>query len=269
MYYRGDTVSKNLTNEEFLNKFKLLKGEDFEVLSEYKAHREKMKFKHIKCGTIFEATANNMLHPEYGGCPICGAIKRNESRKNTYDKIFSKLEEIYYPKKAPFYIDTNQYYKNNKEKIKVVCTKCGNTFMCSPSNIMHGRGCPICNRVRANQSKRVTSIIDFLETKGFSNKTEDNLHYVLEYTFDDCVCVKPLRFDIALFKNNTLIGLIEYDGEFHDRIHWKDSRSNIEDVKHRDTIKNNYCLNHNIPLLRINYKNFKNYKTQILNFISK
>ena len=59
------------------------------------------------------------------------------------------------------------------------------------------------------------------------------------------------RFDFVLYNDtNTIIRIIEFDGEFHyiDSNIW-----NSQTVKDNDIIKNNYCNKNNIPLVRIPY----------------
>lgn len=62
-------------------------------------------------------------------------------------------------------------------------------------------------------------------------------------------------YDFAIFKNNNLIHLIEFDGEQHykeNRGAWKNHES-LEKIQERDKMKNEYALSHNIPLVRIPY----------------
>jgi len=69
-----------------------------------------------------------------------------------------------------------------------------------------------------------------------------------------------LKFDIAVFDNyNNLSLLIEYDGEQHDQEmrYSKDEEKNKEKlirIQLYDKLKNEYCIIHNIDLLRINYR---------------
>ena len=66
---------------------------------------------------------------------------------------------------------------------------------------------------------------------------------------------KPYRFDFAIFKNNQLAFLIEFDGRQHyegPEGKWKQN-SSLEDIQKRDNIKNEYCKKHNIILKRIPY----------------
>lgn len=83
-----------------------------------------------------------------------------------------------------------------------------------------------------------------------------------EYSFNDLVGLKggKLRFDFAIIgENEELLGLIEYDGEYHD----EELNPDIENYKvihEHDERKNTYCKNNNIPLLRIHHSEFENYK---------
>lgn len=76
----------------------------------------------------------------------------------------------------------------------------------------------------------------------------------------------PLRFDFVVFNDdNSIKLLIEYDGEQHfqnktDKI-WSDS---LEKRQERDRIKNDYCLSHNIPLIRIPYWEKNNITLELL-----
>ena len=253
-------MSKKLNNYEFLKRFYSIKDiNEYSVLSEYEGHRKKMIFKHNFCGTIFYATANNMLHEKYKGCPYCGKMNRDLNRRITYEKIKQKLIDLY-GDDIPFEYDESQYYKNNKDKIFVCCKKCKTTFDISISNMIHGRGCPICNSVRSNTSKNHNKIFDYL--------TEIGCNFKCEYTIDGCKKDRPLRFDFAILDNNeNLLCVIEYDGEFHDRIHWKDNKNDINYIISLDSIKNSFCNVNNIPLLRISHKNFSNFKEKIDKFL--
>jgi hypothetical protein len=64
-----------------------------------------------------------------------------------------------------------------------------------------------------------------------------------------------LRFDFAIFKQDQLICLIEYDGEQHFKFvkHFHKNVFNFKKAKEWDRRKNRYCLIHNIPLIRVPY----------------
>ena len=42
---------------------------------------------------------------------------------------------------------------------------------------------------------------------------ENNIDFKQEFSFEDLKDILPLRFDFAIFKNELLVGLIEFQGE--------------------------------------------------------
>ena len=101
-------------------------------------------------------------------------------------------------------------------------------------------------------SKGETIIADLL--------SQNNYQFITQYRFDDFVSEYnniPYRFDFAIFQNNKLSYLIEYDGEQHynyqtNSTSWN-SKENFEKTQILDNKKNSYCFNNNIPLIRIPY----------------
>lgn len=97
----------------------------------------------------------------------------------------------------------------------------------------------------------------------------NSIKYKTQYWFDDLRSEAniPLRFDFAILdKNNNLLRLIEYDGEQH-YLQKANKFFKADTLQHRkitDTIKNNYCLQHNIPLVRIPYWEKKNISFELL-----
>ena len=87
---------------------------------------------------------------------------------------------------------------------------------------------------------------------------EYNIKYIREYSFSDLVDDLPLRFDFAIFNENKLIGLIEFQGEQH---YIPSNGFYNETLIEHDKMKKEYCKNHNIPLIEIRYK--KNYNLKI------
>lgn len=123
------------------------------------------------------------------------------------------------------------------------CGVCGNIFYELPAKINNGHttscGC-------RKESFGETYIKELLDKKGIA--------YDSQYTFDDCKYVCVLYFDFALFYNNKLIGLVEYDGRQHfEPVDFFGGQEGFLKTTRRDEVKNNYCFAHNIPLLRLPY----------------
>lgn len=88
-----------------------------------------------------------------------------------------------------------------------------------------------------------------------------NIEHETQYKFKDCVNPKTqrkLKFDFAIFKNKELSFVVEYDGEQHFDIQryssdYDTNKKKYEELKYRDQIKDKYCKDNNIDLLRIPY----------------
>ena len=81
-------------------------------------------------------------------------------------------------------------------------------------------------------------------------------------TFDDCKNKNKLRFDFYLPDLNTII---EYDGEHHFKENKYFGEGNLEYITVNDEIKNQYCIDNKIKLIRIPYWKFDVIEN-ILNF---
>ena len=75
---------------------------------------------------------------------------------------------------------------------------------------------------------------------------EHNISFKREKKFNDCFFKYRLPFDFYIPKYNLCI---EFDG----RHHFEEIRGDFNLIKKRDEIKNNYCKNNNIKLIRIPY----------------
>ena len=89
---------------------------------------------------------------------------------------------------------------------------------------------------------------------------EKRILYKTQYTFPDFHFQTTNgipKFDFAIFSNEKLIFLIEYNGiqHYQDVEYFKESAVTIQA---RDTQKIEYCRNHNIPLEIIPYTDFDN-----------
>ncbi|MFF2531519.1 zinc-ribbon domain-containing protein [Brevibacillus sp. NPDC058079] len=108
-----------------------------------------------------------------------------------------------------------------------------------------GSGCPICI-----QSKGEKKIEKFLISR--------NITHQRQYGFEDCRYKRVIPFDFAIFNSKTeLIALIEYDGIQHEKpVEAWGGIKKLNEVIRKDHIKNEYCKNRNINLIRIKYSEF-------------
>lgn len=99
---------------------------------------------------------------------------------------------------------------------------------------------------------------------------ETKVKYKPEYTFENCRDKYVLPFDFVVFNDDGSIKLlIEYDGRQHyDSIPFFGGDEAFKVRQCHDKIKSQYCIDHNIPLLRLPYYlSNDEIKEKILNII--
>ena len=186
---------------------------------------------------VFEQNINNHINGQ--GCPKCGGSKRL-----TTEEFIKKSNHIHNEK----YKYDKVEYVNAHTKVKIICEEHG-IFSQSPNAHLVGCGCPSCT----NEYKGERIIRILLE----KNKIDFNT----QHKFKECKYKKELRFDFYI-KNKKLA--IEYDGRQHYQlVKLFGGENGFKKRKKLDAIKNKYCKDNNIKLLRIPYTEFKNIK-QIL-----
>lgn len=136
------------------------------------------------------------------------------------------------------------FFKHGKATVK--CLKCNQVFK-KKIKAAKKTGCLICSK---RVSKGEELIAKYLDGNGFN--------YQREYTFKDCKDKSLLPFDFALFQKGTVSILIEFDGAQHFKaVEYFGGEQQFINQKRRDSIKDKYCHDNNIRLLRISYKEVK------------
>ena len=98
-------------------------------------------------------------------------------------------------------------------------------------------------------SKNESKIATMLNSLNFSFKEQ---HTFKELTSTGRPCDK-LMFDFAIFNQNKLLYLIEYDGIQHFNEAHEFREGGFKTTHTNDLMKNKYCFDNNIPLIRIPY----------------
>jgi hypothetical protein len=83
----------------------------------------------------------------------------------------------------------------------------------------------------------------------------NSIKYQTQYSFEDLkgdFC--KLRFDFAIFKDNRLYGLIEFQGSQHYKKWGNESEERFQKRIEYDNKKRKYCLENNINLMEISYQ---------------
>lgn len=258
---KSDKLTTELFKQKVKDKFNYL-----EVLEEYTNNKTPILIKNVITGDCKKVRPDNLFRLKRPFLSINKKThkltensknkiiesKRNKNKK-TLDEIESKINnDLYILCK-----EKTQYINNKKSTIILKCKKCYLEFPISFVNLCAGKGCPYCNKEKRQESKNLSLIKKFLD--------ENNIKYETEYKIKDCKNQRVLPFDIKIEINNK-IKLIEYDGEFHD-FGYNNNKIALTKTKINDKIKSDFCILKNIPLLRLRYNTFDNYKCILKNFL--
>lgn len=157
-----------------------------------------------------------------------------------------------------------KYVGETKRKGQHILCKCqcGNSFKTTVESFRNGKErCDICSSS--------ISRIELL-TKHWLDKY--NINYIHQYSIDECKNILSLPFDFYIPNKNLLI---EVDGEGHykpcyfNNCSLKSAKASFKKTKENDKIKDTYCRDNNLNLLRIPYWEYlnDNYKDILYNHI--
>lgn len=172
------------------------------------------------------------------GCRKCAYLNRRHHKKITQDEFI--LKSII--KHNNLYDYSKVIYKNTRSFVDIVCKKHG-IFKQRGGSHLSGNGCPNC--VESRGSIIIKSILN-----------RYNISFISEYKFDDCRNKLPLPFDFYLYNMNICI---EFDGiQHYYQNDFFNKKTSFDYRIKNDNIKNTYCLDKNIKLIRIPYWEIEN-----------
>ena len=191
------------------------------------------------CGNpkLIKVSASNLKH---GAVSSCGCALAESIRK---DRCLQRIGKRY----SKLVVTGLLPYDVNKPGAYYTChCDCGKDCVISGRNLTSGVascGCLI--------SKGEEKIDKLLRSMGFS--------FVRQKSFDTCInpdTGNKLYFDFYLTKEKILI---EYDGEQHFRPGGANTfftEQKVAQIQLRDSIKDEWCKQHHIPLIRIPYTKY-------------
>ena len=202
------------------------------------------KCKCILCGKISYKQSCNLINGKANSCRcrtneatrIRNKAKSSVKVGNQYGYL-QVLEDLGY---------RQQTRGKNESWYRCKCHNCGNTnFEVNGNNLQSG-GTTSCGCVHSRGENLIQKLLQ-----------QNNINFAKEYSFTDLVTDKGyvMRFDFAVFENDKLAYLIEFDGRQHydgPEAKWTNGASK-EEIEYKDNLKNQYCKEHNIKLKRIPY----------------
>jgi len=217
-----------------------------------------------KKGHEWPALISNRNSKE-SGCPYCaGQLPSKENNLFTRDPVLaSEWHTTKNGDLTPYdvTVSSNKYawWK---------CKECDHEWytMINWRSGENGSGCPECNKTSTGEIL-ISSVLDSYSIPNTS-----------QFRIEECRNKNKLPFDHAVFgdiEKTDLIFLIEFDGYHHfypvcfGGISEEMAIKTMKQTQFHDKIKDKYCLDNNIHLLRINYKDFDNIPTIITTELQK
>lgn len=240
-------MNRSMSKETFIEKACKIHGNSFDYTNTiYNSSEYYIKIVCNTCKTIIKLIASNHLYCSKAGngCKTCSF---NKQRKTTEEFIEESIK-IHGNK----YDYSESIYLNAKTKIKILCKLCKSYFDIKPPQHTSAKhGCPKC-KLSHGESK-VSQVLEKFD-----------INYKPQKTFPECVGkINLLKFDFYLPDYNLCI---EYDGKQHfDKKSKFWSQSNIDN----DNIKNKFCFDNNIKLLRIHFMDYSRIEEILINFLDR
>lgn len=217
--------------EAITNKYKNT-YKNFQLVGEFTVIRKTL-FSYECCSCDYKYTKTlEVLHNKNYGCTNCFNIKRLDTLETFKEKVPAKILNV---------IEIVGDYISHRMPIDCECLLCKTVFTTTPDDLKKGNGCKNCSA----------------ENKSIGHKTirhilaSNNIQFEEEKTFENCANIRPLPFDFFIESENTII---EFDGiqHFQPIPNWGGEDAYKVRV-HNDSIKNRFCEDNGIKLIRIPY----------------
>ena len=176
---------------------------------------------------------NNLINGRR--CPLCSIEKKSKTYRLSDECVNNNIEKC-----GGVWINKGEYKNRYEKNLLIRCPICGEPFYTSYV-LFTQHGGQVCDNCKSDSSLGEQKIENFLR--------KSNISFKKEYWFKDCRDVNPLPFDFYLDDYNMVI---EFDG----RQHFGETNYftyTYEQTKMHDNIKNDYCNNNNIKMVRIPY----------------
>lgn len=223
----------DLTNQEF---------GDLLVLSLSKVDKQRKAWWlcQCKCGEIQEFCGIDLRSGKIRCCHKC-TQKNIKYKLNTYEKILNKKFNFLTA------IEPTDLRDNGGHILWRCICDCGTECFVSSNSLL-------TNNTQSCGCKKFSSGEEIIKQILLDN----NIKFIRQFNFSDCVSPKnfPLLFDFAVLDDfNKIKCLIEYDGEQHfNPIDFFGGEEGFNYLQKCDKIKNEYCKQNNLKLIRISYK---------------
>lgn len=194
-----------------------------------------------ECGNIVIVNSNSL---KTGHTTSCGCSRKGKNIKDITGQTFNKITVI---KKEEINQERRAVWRCRCE--------CGNEFLVSRSSLLIENKIKSCGCLKESLGEyKVRQILEKLK-----------IDFKTQYKIAECKNKNPLPFDFAIFNEDKLIALIEYQGDIHfiSTGGWNNEDSLLK-RQQNDFIKEQYCKENNIKLIKINYFDYEKINEEYL-----
>lgn len=239
----------NRLSLEYINKF-VKDNSNCELVSiDYISVDNILEFK-CGCGNYFSTSFHEFQSGNKRQCNECGKINQFINTTKTHEEF---CQELFIKYKDEYTVLGK--YKTDKEYILIQHNKCGHKWDITPNSILKQKRCPNCFKQQNFIHEGIAR--NFL--------CMNNIYFIDEYKNINCRDKRLLKFDFAIFNNiekTDLYCIFEIDGRQHFEpvnfggISDEKALENFKITQYHDSIKNKYCEDNGIRLIRIPYWDF-------------
>lgn len=221
---------------------------NWKILEISQPQKQAMALCQCECGTIKQVRVLNIL---YGYSKDCGCGRKKMLRdtltKNLIGQKFGKLTVLEL-------LDDSNDFKRRLYRCKC---DCGNETIQPSSSLISGHT-KSCGCLVSYHNMYINQLL-----------TDKSIYHISEYPV--IIDNVRYRFDFYLPDYNAFI---EYDGEQHYNVpryvgDVEENKSILENTRRRDEIKNQYCVDNDIDLLRIPYWESNSIENIIDNYLQR
>jgi len=226
-----ETQFKTKTHEQYLKELQERKIK-VKPLEEYKGDRIKILHE-CDCGNQWRVVPRLVL--QGSRCTLHMHDHAHMFKQWTHEEYLMKLKE------KDIQVKPLETYKGYDTPSLHKCI-CGTEWRTSPSSIFQGSKCGCI------KSREELVINKYL--------TKNNITFIPQQKFKGLKGKRHyLKYDFAIYDKETIICLIEYQGEQHYRFlkHWHKTKEKFIRYQNYDQFKRDYAKQYRIPLIEIRY----------------